>query len=312
MCIGRVQLRCVISAVVLLALVASAMSLLASAQSQSMFYLHEGYVLDESAPTLTGDHYLLLDATERYVWKSVAFSSEQTFLAGTWVVTVWMCISETQTQYKVELGVVDESGVFVLSSNSSTAIIQSAAPTEFEIAISAGTLSVGVGESLAIGFLRQWQDGTNSPAAFLFFDSTDTPSDLISSSLTTIVQQTTTTTVTQTSQQETVTTTTQMTTSTQEIATTTTQSLTALTTETTTSATSQVGSAPGVGFAFVFVAVGAGIASALGGLGVVVTGRTNSQVFTYGGYYYCRRHRVPVWNVEGWLWCPVEQQYLQP
>jgi hypothetical protein len=36
-----------------------------------------------------------------------------------------------------------------------------------------------------------------------------------------------------------------------------------------------------------------------------------SEVFAYGGYYYCRRDRSPLQNVEGRLWCPVEQRYLR-
>ena len=36
-----------------------------------------------------------------------------------------------------------------------------------------------------------------------------------------------------------------------------------------------------------------------------------SEVFVYGGYYYCKRHRSPLQYVEGRLWCPVEQRYLR-
>lgn len=31
-----------------------------------------------------------------------------------------------------------------------------------------------------------------------------------------------------------------------------------------------------------------------------------SEVFVYGGYYYCKKHRVPLQSVEGRLWCPAE------
>ena len=36
-----------------------------------------------------------------------------------------------------------------------------------------------------------------------------------------------------------------------------------------------------------------------------------SEVFVYGGYYYCRKHRVPLWYVNGGLWCPVERRSLR-
>jgi hypothetical protein len=36
-----------------------------------------------------------------------------------------------------------------------------------------------------------------------------------------------------------------------------------------------------------------------------------SEVFVYGGYYYCKKDRNPLQYVEGRLWCPVEQRYLR-
>ena len=36
-----------------------------------------------------------------------------------------------------------------------------------------------------------------------------------------------------------------------------------------------------------------------------------SEVFVYGGYYYCKKHQSPLQYVEGKLWCPVEQRYLR-
>ena len=36
-----------------------------------------------------------------------------------------------------------------------------------------------------------------------------------------------------------------------------------------------------------------------------------SEVFAYGGYYYCRKHRSPLQYVEGRLLCPIEQRYLR-
>jgi uncharacterized membrane protein (UPF0127 family) len=67
----------------------------------------------------------------------------------------------------------------------------------------------------------------------------------------------------------------------------------------------------GIGFAFVVIAIGAGVASAAGGLAVAATGRPYSEMFTYRGYYYCRRHRVPIWYVRGRPWCPVERRFLR-
>jgi uncharacterized membrane protein (UPF0127 family) len=76
-------------------------------------------------------------------------------------------------------------------------------------------------------------------------------------------------------------------------------------------ATASVGASSGIGFAFVVIAIGAGVASAAGGLAVAATGQPYSEMFTYAGYYYCRRHRVPVWYVHGWPWCPVERRFLR-
>jgi uncharacterized membrane protein (UPF0127 family) len=78
-----------------------------------------------------------------------------------------------------------------------------------------------------------------------------------------------------------------------------------------TAATASVGPSSNIGFAFVVIAIAAGAASAAGGLAVAMTGRPYSEMFTYGGYYYCRRHRVLVWYVQGWLWCPVERRFLR-
>ena len=311
-------MRRVVVAVILFALLASVISLSASAASQDVFYLHDGYALDNGASTAVTEHYLKLDSAQRYVWKSVAFSSGQSFLAGTWTVSVWMSISEEPTQYKIELGVVDQSGTFISSSSSFTPVIQSVSPTHYTVTMTAQRLDVGAGQSLAVAFLRQRQDGSSPTAAFIFFDSSDTASGLNSPGLVTAAT-TATTTQTTTAQQTTTTTTQPSTTSTTSTtltttATTTTQPLTTSTTSTThtTTTTTQVGSTTGGGFAFVIIAIGAGIASALGGLAIAASGRPSSEVFAYGGYYYCRRHRVPVWDVQGSLWCPVEQRYLDP
>jgi uncharacterized protein len=76
-------------------------------------------------------------------------------------------------------------------------------------------------------------------------------------------------------------------------------------------AAASVGSTSGIGFAFVVIAIGAGVASAAGGLALAATSQPYSEMFTYGGYYYCTRHRVPVWYFHGWPWCPVERRFLR-
>jgi uncharacterized membrane protein (UPF0127 family) len=79
----------------------------------------------------------------------------------------------------------------------------------------------------------------------------------------------------------------------------------------TTTGTSNVGSSPSIGFAFVVIAIGAGVASAAGGLAAAATRQPYSDIFSYGGCEYCRRHRVPVWYVQGLPWCPVEGRFLR-
>ena len=67
---------------------------------------------------------------------------------------------------------------------------------------------------------------------------------------------------------------------------------------------------PNIGLAFAIIGIGASVGSALGGFAVVMSGQTFSKVFVYGGYYYCKRHRILVWRIGEHLWCPVHQQYL--
>jgi hypothetical protein len=71
-------------------------------------------------------------------------------------------------------------------------------------------------------------------------------------------------------------------------------------------------SGPGAGFGFALIGIGAGVGAAAGGIAIAATGGMRSEVFAYGGYYYCRRHRIPVWLVGGGLWCPLENRYLRP
>jgi outer membrane protein assembly factor BamB len=66
---------------------------------------------------------------------------------------------------------------------------------------------------------------------------------------------------------------------------------------------------PSVGF--VFVVIGIGVGGAAVGVGVAVAMSRGSEVIAYGGYYYCRKHRVPLSYVDGRLWCPIERRHLR-
>ena len=69
--------------------------------------------------------------------------------------------------------------------------------------------------------------------------------------------------------------------------------------------------ASGAGLGFVVIAIGAGAAAAAGGLAVAIS-QPRSEVYAFAGHYYCRKHRTPLWSVEGRLWCPVERRFLKP
>jgi uncharacterized membrane protein (UPF0127 family) len=96
----------------------------------------------------------------------------------------------------------------------------------------------------------------------------------------------------------------------QATTTTSTQRPTALTSHITI-ATTNVRPSPSIGFAFVVIAIGAGVAFAAGGLALAATGQPHSETFSYEGCKYCKRHRVPVWYVQGLPWCPVEGRFLR-
>jgi hypothetical protein len=266
-------LRRALIIVILCSILSSALSLSASAQAQNSFYLHAGHSLDENASTGTSPSTLKLSGVAYYVWETAPFSTEQSFPSGAWIGSVWMNRTQEPTQYRLRLGVVTASGGFLEHAHSFTPTITSAIPARYEVTISAGTLSVPAGESLAIGFLRQWQNGTYSPVAFIFFDSQATPSSLNSPSVTTAQQTTTTTT-----QQNLMTT--------------------------------QVESDADLGFAVVLMGIGVAVTSAAGAITVTMAGWQYPQVFAYAGYYYCGKHRVPLYSVNGWSWCPVERRYL--
>ena len=290
-------MRRAVDIVVLFSLMISALSLSASAQSQNTFYLHASYLLDQNAPTGTTANALKLATGEYYVWKSAFFLVAQlSFPAGTWTAAVWMNMTQGPTQYRLKLGTVNRSGAFVEHAYSFTPIITSASPARYEVSISVGVFNVPAGDSLAIGFLRQWQNGSYSPAAFIFFDSQAMQSSMTGPAVATSTSTSTTT--------ETTTTSTSTTTQT------TTQQMTTATTENTTTMAA-VGSSLGVGWAFALIGIGIGVACAGGGVAAALSGRQYPQVFTYYGYYYCMKHRVPVWYIQGHLWCPVERRYLR-
>jgi hypothetical protein len=91
---------------------------------------------------------------------------------------------------------------------------------------------------------------------------------------------------------------------------TTTQQMTTATTEHTTTVTT-VGPSSDMGWGFAIIGIGVGVACAGGGVAAALSGRQYPQVFTYDGYYYCMKHRVPVWYIQGHLWCPVDRRYLR-
>lgn len=70
-------------------------------------------------------------------------------------------------------------------------------------------------------------------------------------------------------------------------------------------------SGSGMGASFAVIAIGAGAAAVAGGL-VVAISQPRPEVYALDGHYYCRKHRTPLWSVEGRLWCPVERRFLKP
>ena len=66
-----------------------------------------------------------------------------------------------------------------------------------------------------------------------------------------------------------------------------------------------------VGFALVVIGIGLGVAAAGVGVAFALSGQRGSEVIVYGGYYCCRKHRVPLWYMHGRLWCPIEQKHLR-
>jgi hypothetical protein len=288
-------LRRAVSIVVLFSLIVSALSLSASAQSQNTFYLHDQYVLDGNAPTQTVPKSIGLSGPLQYFnWTTTAFSSDQSYPAGNWNVTLWMNVTTADTQYRVRLGVHNQSGDFELS-HAYTPLINTPSPTEYEITMALSAFTIGSGGSLVLGLLRQLQNGTASHTAFVFFDSVSTASGLNGPVATT----TTTTTTTMTT--------------TQQTSTTTSQQATTTTTSSTTTTTSQPVPPPsGMGSAFAVIGIGAGVSVAGAGAAFALSGQRGSEVIVYGGFYYCRKHRVPLGYVQGRLWCPVERRYLRP
>jgi len=157
------------------------------------------------------------------------------------------------TQFAVAVGMYSQSAGFLAVAHAYTPIIESTSPNRYQATITTATFNVGAGESFAVGLLRQWQNASSSPVAFVFFDSPDRASGIISPE----------------------------------------------------GGAAQPSSS---GFAFAVVGIGAGLGAAAGGLAVAASSGPYSDV-AYAGYYYCRKHRVPVWSAEGRLWCPVERKF---
>jgi hypothetical protein len=182
------------------------------------------------------------------------------------------------------------------------------------------------------GDAMTWQRTPDAGTDWRFFEGTQGQTNSQTTATTTTTEEATTTTsseeattTTMTSEEQTTTTTseeqTTTTTTQQQTTTTTTEQTTTSTTyqQTMTSttqqqATTQTGPAEsfGIGFAFAVIGIGAGAAGAAGGLAAFSSGERYPEVFAYAGYYYCRRHRVPVWLVQGGLWCPIERKFLRP
>jgi len=66
-----------------------------------------------------------------------------------------------------------------------------------------------------------------------------------------------------------------------------------------------------VGFAFVFIGIGLGAAAAGVGAAFALSDQRGSEVIVYGEHYYCRKHRAPLWYIEGKLWCPLHQRHVR-
>jgi hypothetical protein len=287
----------------------SALSLSASAQSQNTYYLHSSYLLDQNAPTGTSASILKLATAEYYVWRTALSSAQLSFPAGTWTAVVWMNMTQKATQYRLKLGAAGRFGAFAEYGHSFTPIITSASPARYEVSISVEAFTVPAGESLGIGFIHLWQNESSSPAACIFFNSEAMFSSLTGPGVTaTTATTTTTSSTTHTTTQQTTTSSTTHTTTQQ----TTTSSTTHTTTQhTTTTSTMAAQSNSGMDWAFVLVGIGSGVACAGAAVAVASSGRSYSEVFAYQGYYYCKKHRVQVWYVQGWPWCPMEQRYLR-
>jgi len=132
------------------------------------------------------------------------------------------------------------------------------------------------------------------------------------------VQPTTTTTSSSVTQQQTTTSQllTTTTTSTSSVSTTTETTQQYVTTTTTTqqtmTMTPQTVQSSGVGLAFAVIGIGAGVAALGAGVAFAASGQPGSRVFAYGGYYHCRKHRVPLLLVGNRLWCPIEGRFIEP
>lgn len=162
---------------------------------------------------------------------------------------------------------------------------------------------------------RSWQrfpngQDTNNDADWAFQPATEGVSNG--------VEPTTTTTSSSVTQQQTTTSQllTTTTTSTSSVSTTTETTQQYVTTTTTTqqtmTMTPQTVQSSGVGLAFAVIGIGAGVAALGAGVAFAASGQPGSRVFAYGGYYYCRKHRVPLLLVGNRPWCPIEGRFIEP
>lgn len=229
-------------------------------QSQRTFYLYADSLLDEHAATQTVTNVIRLGGDIRwFFWNTSDFFSEQSFPAGVWNVILWMNITKSPTQYRVKLGVNNQSGSLVDLFLEPTPIINSPSPSQYQVTMALPAFKIRAGGSLVLGLLRQWQNTTASNATCIFFGSSNMPSRIVSPEI------------------------------------------------------SQPSPSP-AGFGFAVIGIGAGISAVGAVVAFAASGRSapHSEVFAYGGSYYCRKHRVPVLYFQGWLWCPVERRYLRP
>jgi len=86
---------------------------------------------------------------------------------------------------------------------------------------------------------------------------------------------------------------------------------TSMTLTTTGLGTEQLPQASAIGPTAVLIGLGAAVLTSVACVAVIASGRRRPEVYSYGGYYYCRKHKIPVLVLQKGLWCPVEKRYLR-